>query len=620
MTKGYMGKILRVDLSKGAFSTEELAESTLKMWVGGIGLGIKYLYEEVPPEVGWDHPENRIILASGPLGGSRVSGSGTFCACTKGALTGGVTSSQANGFLGAYIKFCGFDGLIIHGAAPEWVYLYIDDKGASLRNAVHLVGTDTWALQDILRKEVGGEQLSIFGIGPAGENLVRFAALLGDHGHIAAHNGIGAVLGSKKLKAIVAIKGDRKMPVEDNERLRELAKNMEEAAKETKFGAQVFKWGTTWFPSMINVGNLPVKNLTTNIFPENEKFTGQYLRNNFEEKPKTCWACSWAHNRWIKISSGPYAGFEGEEPEYEGMAAMGPLIGQSDPEATVVLSNLVDRLGMDVNESGWVVGWVMECYEKGYLNKKDLDGLEMTWGNVAATQGLLEKIARRKGVGDILAEGVKRAAEKIGGPSLSCAIYTKKGNTPRTHDHRAMWVELFDTCLSNTGTIESAGGFMRAEQLGLKPILDPFDWEQVVNLIAKQSGRRVFEDCLGICRFPAEDIRLSVNCINAATGWELTLDEAMTIGKRIVNLMCIFNRRCGITADLDAPSERYSSAPVDGPVQGISVKGKWDNVKKRYYELMGWDSETGYPLPTTLEKLGLDHILSRMQDVRGGVE
>jgi aldehyde:ferredoxin oxidoreductase len=365
------------------------------------------------------------------------------------------------------------------------------------------------------------------------------------------------------------------------------------------------------YPILHGLGGLPVKNLTTNIFPENEKFSGQYLRSHFEEKPKSCYACTWAHNRWMKISDGPYAGFEGEEPEYEQLAAMGSLIGQPDPAAAVVLADLIDRLGMDANESGWVTSWVMECYEKGYLNKDDLDGLEMTWGNVAATHSLLEKIARREGVGNMLAEGVKRAAEKIGGAALSCAVYTQKGNTPRGHDHRALWLELFDTALSNTGTIETTGGSLRAEQHGLKPISNPFDWEQVVNQNARTSGRRIFEDCLGICRFPAEDIRLVINCVNAGTGWELTLDEAMIIGKRVINLLCIFNHRCGITADLNAPSERYSSAPVDGPAQGLSIHGMWANVTKRYYEIMGWDSEKGYPLQSTLKELGLADVTSK---------
>jgi len=610
MIPGYMGKMLRVDLSNNTVSDEALTESTLTTWVGGIGLGMKFLFDEVPPEVSWDSPDNRVIMASGPLGGTRVSGSGTFCVCTKGAMTGGATSSQANGFFGAYLKLCGFDGLIIQGASPEWVYLHIDDNGVSLRKAEHLLGVDTWTIQDKLRKELESDKVSIFGIGPAGENKVRFSALVGDYGHVVAHNGTGAVLGSKKLKAIVAARGTKKVTVQDESGLADLAKNMAEESKKLGTGPGTFAWGTNFgFIPLGKVGGIPVKNLTTSIFPENDNFTGEYIRTHFKVKPATCWACTWAHNRMIEIEQGPYAGFKGEEPEYEGMAAMGPAIGQTDPAAAVVLANQVDRLGMDVNESGWVIGWVMECYEKGYLKKDALNGLEMTWGNVSATQGLLEQIANRQGIGDTLAEGVKRAAEKIGGEALSCAVYTLKGNTPRGHDHRVIWAELFDTCFSDTGTIEATGGAIHAKNHGLDPVLDPYEWEQVINMNAKTNGQRVFEDCLGICRFPAEDVTMTISAVNATTGWKLNLAEAMVIGKRIVNLMRVFNHRCGITKELEAPSARYGSSPVDGPVKGVSTREIWGKATRRYYELMGWDPDTGYPLPSTLKAFGLDDLI-----------
>lgn len=610
--KGYMGKILRVDLTKGVFEDEELNESIFKKWVGGIGLGVYHLFKEVSPEMGWEHPENRVILASGPLGGTRVAGSGAIAACTKGAMTGGVASSQANGYFGAYLRFCGYDGLVIYGSSNQWVYLYIDENGPSLRKADHLLGVDTWSLQDVLRKELGNDRVSIFGIGPAGENRVRFATLVGDYGHVVAHNGVGAVLGSKRLKAIVVARGKKEILVYDDVTISKISKELSEASKEIGLGPAISNWGTNeGFLALSKIGGLPVRNLTTSIFPESEKFSGQYIRTHFEVKRETCWACGWAHCRRIKINEGPYAGFEGEEPEYEAMAAMGPQIGQNDPAAAIVLANLIDRLGMDANETGWVTGWVMECYEKGYLKKEDLDGLEMTWGNITATRELLEKIAYRRGIGNLLAEGVKRASEKVGGPASSCAIYTLKGNTPRGHDHRAIWTELFDTCLSNTGTIESTGGALRAQQHGLEPISDLFDWEQVINQNAKTNGRRIFEDSLVICRFPNEDIHMIISCVNASTGWNLNLEEVMLYGKRVVNLMRIFNHRCGITKELDAPSERYGSSPVDGPAKGRSTKEVWDKMRRRYYELMGWNPETGYPLPSTIETLGLDELVNK---------
>lgn len=609
--KGYTGKILRVDLEKRTVASEDLDYSVVQQWIGGAGLGTYYLFKEVSPEIDWSDPRNRVVIASGPLGGTRVAGSGTVTVCTKGAMTNGAASTQANGFLGAYLRLSGYDAVVIQGASDDWVYLYVDEDGCSLRPAEHLKGMDTWTIHERLQKETGIEQLSVFSIGPAGENLVRFAALVGDHGHVAAHNGVGAVLGSKRLKAIAVAKGSKEIPLYDGAQLSETAKELSEVSKTIGLGPSVYAWGTNdAFQALPKIGALPVKNYTTNIFPEAERFTGQSIRSKFEVKRATCWACPWAHCRLIKITEGQFAGFEGEEPEYEAMAAMGPVIGQTDPASAIFLGNLVDRLGMDVNETGWVLGWVMECYEKGYLKEKDLDGLAAVWGDVEVARVLIEKIAYRQGIGDLLAEGVMRASERIGGPASSCAIFTLKGNTPRGHDHRAVWTEFFDTCLSNTGTIEATGGAIPVQQHGLEPISNPFDWEQVISQNAKTNGRRIFQDSLVVCRFPNDEINLLVKCVNASTGWGMSVEDAMVCGRRIVNLLRVFNLRCGITKEMDAPSARYGSIPQDGPARGISPMSVWEQVRRRYYELMGWDPETGHPLPETLERLGLKTLVN----------
>lgn len=610
MLNGYAGKILRVNLTNKRVTEEPLGPEVAETWVGGTGLGAKILYDEVPPVVSYDSPENKVVMASGPLGGTSVFGSGTFTAVTKGALTGGAATSQANGFFGAYLKFCGYDALIIEGQSSDWVYIYVSDAGAEIRSAEHLLGLDTWETEDRLTEELGTKQLSVFGIGPAGEHQVRFAALVGEHGHVAAHNGIGAVLGSKRLKAIAVVRGKNRFSVYDEEALRAAAREMADAAKEVGFGVFVHKWGTpAAFPMFHGSGGLPVKNLTTNVFPQYEQFSGESIRSHFENKQTTCWACGWGHCRYVKITEGPFAGFEGEEPEYEGLAGMGSVIGVTDPAAAIVLCNYVDRLGMDVNESGWVIGWVIECYEKGLLTSSDLDGVEPVWGDVESAKTLLTKIANRDGCGAWLAEGVKRSAERLGGAALECGVYTLKGNTPRGHDHRAIWTELLDTCTSSTGTIEVTGGSIRAQQHGLDPITDPFSWEQVARQNGVTSGRRLFEDSLGICRFPAEDIALIVKCVNLSTGWDLDVNAAMKIGKRIANLLRAYNFRCGITADVDFPSPRYGSRPVDGPAAGVDPGRIWLDMRSAYYKWMGWDPRTGRPLPETLEDLGLGTVV-----------
>jgi len=603
---GYVGRILRVDLGREQISEESIDTETLRKYVGGTGLGTKYLYEEVPPGVEWSDPDNRLMFFTGPLNGTKVNGTGAVSVISKGPMTNMAGASQANGYFGAFLKFAGFDGIIIQGAAKKWLYLYIHDGTAELRDAENLRGKDTWETEDAI-KEGLSQQCSVYSIGPAGENLVRFAAIVGDHGHVVAHNGLGAVMGAKKLKAIAAERGRKRVAVAEPARLSELAKGLIDNA--IKGDPNLGPWGTAWiFPMMHSLGQLPVKNYTTSIFPDNEKFSGKYLRSHFKTTVSTCWACRIAHCRVTEVTEGPYAGFVGEEPEYEGMAAMGSVIGQTDPGAAVMLGNQVDRLGMDINESGWLIGWLMECYQKGFLSKDDLDGIEMDWGNAEATLEMLKKIAYRQGSGNLWAEGVKRASEKIGGEAANCAIYAQKGASPRGHDHRARWSEMIDTCLSNTGTVESGPMIPHPEQLGLSPLKNPFDPIEVSTIDAKVNGRRQFEDCLCVCFFCMQDLQMTVDTLNAVTGWDFDIWEAMDVGLRIINQLRVFNFRHGLTKEIEAPSVRYGSIPVDGPAEGKSIMPHWEAMRRNYYQLMGWDPETGKPLMETLERLGLAHI------------
>jgi aldehyde:ferredoxin oxidoreductase len=609
---GYTGKILRVDLSNKKISPEKWDAKTMADYVGGTGLGVKILSQEVPQGIEWNDPQNRLILASGPLAGTTINGSGTFSAVTRGPMTNLAVATQANGFFGAYLKMAGFDAVVFQGSSPSLVYLYIHDGTAELRDARSLAGKDTWETEEAVLQELGLKRnASAYCIGPAGENLVRFAAIVGDKGHVAAHNGVGAVMGCKKLKAVVTKRGDHKVGVRDRDKLIELGRKLFEESKKILGGA-LYQYGTGGILSTgAQAGWLPVKNYTTNIFPEHEKINGQYLRAHFEMKPNPCYACRIHHVHQVKVTEGPYKGFEGEEPEYECLAGMGSQIGVTDAGSVVFLSNLVDRLGMDVNESSWIIGWLMECFEKGILKKSELDGLEMTWGNVEAVKEMLQKISRREGLGNILAEGVKRASEKMGRSSSDLAVYTLKGATPRGHDHRGMgrWGEMFDTCLSNTSTIEATFGAGYPPQLGVPPVVDAFSPEEVSTVNAKINGWRQFEDCLGTCRFCTPDALLTVESLNAVTGWNLTVADAMTIGRRIVNLLRVFNFRHGLKPELEAPSARYGSTPVDGPCKGKSIRPHWPGMVRNYYKLMGWDENTGKPLPETLRSLGLEDLI-----------
>jgi aldehyde:ferredoxin oxidoreductase len=269
----------------------------------------------------------------------------------------------------------------------------------------------------------------------------------------------------------------------------------------------------------------------------------------------------------------------------------------------MMLSGLTDRLGFENNEASWLVAWVMECFEKGLITSEDTGGLKVGWGDVGAVEELLRMTAERRGFGDLLAEGIKRASEKIGGEAAKAAIYTMKGNNPRGHDHRTRWAEMFDTCVSNTGTIETHISVMSPEVQG------PANPIQVSTEVAQTKGLIQFEDSMGTCRFNIRmNAKLLAEAVSAATGWGFTAEEGHRAGRRAVNLMRAFNLRAGIEKELDRPSARYGSTPVDGPTEGVSIMPHWDEMLRNYYNLMGWDPETGGPLPSTLEDLGIGNV------------
>jgi aldehyde:ferredoxin oxidoreductase len=607
---GTTGKILRVDLTNERVWEESVSKEVLLKYLGGTSLGVKFLYDEVNPGLEWSNPDNIIYVGSGPLGGTRIAGSGSFSVVTKGAMTNGTASTQANGFFGAYLKFSGFDGVLIQGAASEWKYLYIHDGTAELRDAEHLLDQDTWNTEDVIKKELGYKRkgMSVCSIGPAGENMVRFAGLFTDSGHSASHNGVGAVFGSKKLKAIAVSKSDKKLEVADSVEFAKVAGNMLQEFKKA-LGGDIYNYGTSnVIIGAAKSGMLQVKNYTTNIFPEVEKF---YTRDQFETQRHPCWACPSHHVMHTKVTEGPYEGFFGKDPEYEQSAGYGPQIGNTDPGAMVVLANEGDRLGFDANEATWIIGWLMECYEKGLVKSSEIDGLEMTWGNVEAVRTLMKNIAYRRGFGDVLAEGIKRAAENVGGEALNMAIYTYKGNTPRGHDHRCKWWEMVDTCISESGTLQNQLLMLNMPDYGLKSTFEQHSWEDISVAIGKTTGNLAFVDSLVLCFFTCQgNIPLLARALNAATGWDLSFKEAFKVGRRAINLMRVYNVRCGLTPDLERPSTRYGSTPVDGPAKGLSITSHWENIRSNYYRLMGWDEEAGLPLPETLKELGLEYVIN----------
>ena len=617
----FAGKLLRVDLTKGRVWAEPWRPGEMRELIGGIGLGAMILYRETATKNGkgnvtWDHPENRLILATGPLAGLPVWGTGGLTVVTIGAGTNGPTSTQANGFFGTNLKYCGYDAIVIQGQAKDWVYLYINDDTVELRDARDLVGKDTWETQDRLSDTLGltGHQLSVYSIGPAGEHCVRFAAIQGDYGHVASKNGVGAVMGKKKLKAVAIVKGTKGLTVADPRGVVQAADAIAHELKSDPASKSLYEYGT--LPGVVNLGKLgvlPIKNYTTNVPPPDvdmTKWEAPRLREGFDHRGHQCNACGMRHCHMSVIRDGAHKGQIVDEPEYEGWSGAGWTIGAVRPEQQADIAWLnteLDKACLDVNEFGWVCGWVMECQEKGYITEKQL-GFKLGWGDIKGAHRLMEMISRREGFGDILAEGTKRAAEKLGGEAKDCAIYFEKGAVPRGHDHRGRWEEMLDVATSAVGTMETGNPTFPTE-VGQPARISPYNGEEVAHYVAGLRGRKHFEDSLGICIFTTRT-RLEHICraLEAATGWTFTVDDAVRFGKRTGAIARAVYLRCGWTPEIERPSKRYSSTPVDGPAKGQSIAAQWDKMIDIWYRDVGFDKKTGKPLPETLKGLGLDWL------------
>lgn len=605
---GYANRVVRVDLSEGKVTNEELKEDVIHNYIGGIGIGVRVVYDEVPPGVDALDPENRLVVAVGPLTGTAVPGSCRYHVVAKSPQTAFTISvSDSGGFFAPEFKFAGYDAMIIQGAAKKPVYIWINDETVEIRDAAELWGKDAFETDDAIREMLGDERIRVAAIGPAGENLVRLACIVNDKGHIAGRGGFGAVMGSKKLKAI-AVRGSKRVPVKDRRRLIELARGW----KATGVVSNTHKWGTgAIVDRYYEIGALPGKNLTTNVF-EYEKLTGQYMRTTFKIKHKPCFGCYMHHVCTVEVTEGPYKGFVGEEPEYELLAGFGSNLGVTEAGAVVKLADRCDRLGVDALGTSWAIAMLMEAYEKGSVTKEKLGGLDLKWGNTEAILSMLDKIAHREGLGNILAEGAAIAAEQIGGGAQNYVVSTKKNMSPKCIDIRGLLGRCLAFTVASSGpTTEHATGLHAGSpdaELGFPEGIDMRSTERQAEAVRKGGLRKVFFDALSVCVMPVPSPPLTnvLEALEAVTGRRMSFAEAMMIGERILNLQRCFNIRHGLTPEDDDLSGRLLTAPTDGPAKGIGVRTHLRGMVLEYYQLMGWDLRTGKPLRSTLRRLGLD--------------
>ncbi len=412
-------------------------------------------------------------------------------------------------------------------------------------------------------------------------------------------------------------KGTPKFPIGEGvkDRARQLAREWTEKASATGAGAIYSKWGTQGtLPNYWKLGWVPIKNLTTNTFPASSQFDPKYLREQaFKGIKKTpCYACTYDHCRAIEIVDGPYKGIAMDDPEYEDLAGWGPNVGITDPRAAAMLTYKNDGWGMDLKECTWTISLAMECYEKGLITKKETEGIDLSWGNVDGILQLMEKIATRQGFGDLLADGVKQAADRIGREAPQYAVYAKRGFAPHVHDPRARWGTIFAEAISDTGSIDGLDLTTRNyEDLGIKEATADPD-EKVAFAQARTGPYRHLEDSIMNCFFYDRGpgvLPIMVEVVNAITGFDYTAEEFLKTGDRITNLLRAFNIREGLVPEDDSLSSRLLTPPHDGPQKGKSFAEAFPRVLRAYYREKGWDEATGKPLPETLKKLGLDNVI-----------
>lgn len=614
---GYAGYNLRIDLSSNSIKKEELKEEVLKKFIGGVNLGIKILYDNVQPDVDALGPDNALIFVTSPLVGTLVPAACQYAVITKSPLTGLVGIARSHGFFGPELKFAGYDSVIIQGAANKPVYIHINNDFVEIRDAHHIWGLDTYTTEVAIKKELQDRNVKVACIGKAGENLVRFSCIENDNGHIAGRCGVGAVMGSKKVKAI-AVKGSKKITVADSKKLLKLRREWLEISSKDPSAKAMSKFGTAGSYERMEIrhysGDLPTKNLTTTCFPEWEKLAGEYIRTKYQIKRTSCFNCHICHDCIVKISSGPYAG-EYVCPEYEAMAAFGSNLGISDTEAIIKISDLANRYGVDCIECSFVISLLAECYEKGILSKEELEGIEIKWGNIEAVLRLLEKIVNREGIGNILAEGVKRTAESF--CITKFAVYIN-GMSPVMHDLRHDWGWLINYTVAFAGpTHQGYIPFLlqthfpdeiRAIFLSALQPYSPYNKGRAAK-IAQLAWLGL--DCLGICKHAIYGVpyELFVKCLSATTGWSMDIQDFFRAIERGITLARCFNIKSSPKIRLDWPSERLLEAPSNGPAKGKTAKSVLKDMIREYYRAMSWDEETGIPLRDTLRDLGLEYVI-----------
>jgi aldehyde:ferredoxin oxidoreductase len=608
---GYAGQILRVDLSDGRIVKTPLEENVARDYIGGRGIAARIIYDEVEPTVGAFDPNNRLVFMTGPLTGTSVPSSSRYEVCAKSPASDAWGDANSGGYFGPELRWAGFDGIVFQGKAPKPVYLWVHDGAAELKLGDHLWGKDANETEDILQHDLGEKKIRTACCGPAGEKLVRFASVMNDKHRAAGRCGLGAVMGSKNLKAI-AVRGTHRPPLADEDGLRKQSLEAIKMIKESPITPALGAYGSSGgLIMLVGMGDTPIRNWTKGEFANADKVSGGALAETYLTRKYACYNCQIACGRWVKVTKEPYA-CEGCGPEYETCASLGTDCLNDNLAALCKANDLCNRLGLDTISAGSVIAFAMECYEKGLITKKDCGGIDLKWGDSDAIIEMIKKIASRRDIGDLLADGVRRASKRIGRGSEEFAVQVK-GLEVAMHDPR------YNKSLAVTYAVGATGGRHTEGQsleMGQSPVADiPALSESVESvsedrkaaLSAAAIDFNMLIDALGICAYATStgfSVGQLASMLNAATGWKLTVDNLMKVAERITNVTRAFNLRHGLTARDDSLPKRLMQPQTEGGNQGQSIQS-FPNLMKEYYTTRKWDIVTGRPTKAKLIELGL---------------
>lgn len=623
MPFGYNGKILHVNLTAGTWEIEEPGEKFYKTYVGGSSLASYYLLKHIQPGVDPLSAENVLVFACSVVTGAPLSGFSRYTVAAKSPLTGAFGETEAGGYFGPELKFAGLDAVVFYGRSPKPVYLWVHNGEVELRDAAGVWGKDNWETLEGLRAELGEKRIRVASIGPAGENLIPFACVQNDLEHYNGRTGMGAVMGAKNLKAVVARGSSKNLTFADPEKVKEIRKWHNERIKVHPPNAGLTKVGTSGLVKGLNdTGILPTHNFRDGVFAGADKIDANALHTTIFHSAGTCYACAVKCKRRVASDDPKYpldSRFGG--PEYETLGALGSLIDNDNLPALARGNQLCNLYGLDSISTGCVIAFAMECYENGILTEAEV-GRPIPFGDADAMLWMIEEIAHQRGIGKILAQGVKKAAGLIGKGAERYAFHIKGQELP-LHDGRGKTGMGMGFALSPTGAdhIETphdvafqGDGVSKLSALGLHEPVNPLTTD-AAKVRFFYLGQRAWgiNNCYGLCNFTSVPIHAMtferlVEVIRAITGWDTSLFDVMAVSERSNVMARVFNNREGFTPKEDRIIRRWHEPMPDGPIKGQYIdREEFKTAIALYYEMAGWDAE-GKPTRAKLVELGLEWL------------